>query len=66
MLGFFGTALTTDIRVDQDEIAEARWFSRDEVTDLTATGELVLPPNVSISRWLLESWYGGEIHGTWV
>jgi NAD+ diphosphatase len=66
MLGFFGTALTTDIRVDQDEIAEARWFSRDEVTDLTAAGELVLPPNISISRWLLESWHGGDIHGTWV
>ncbi|MCW2840673.1 MAG: diphosphatase [Aeromicrobium sp.] len=65
MLGFFGTALTTDIRVDQDEIAEARWFTRDEVTDLTASGELLLPPDISISRWLVKSWHGGTIHGTW-
>ncbi len=65
MLGFFGTALSTDIRVDEDEIAEARWFSRDEVTEMTSSSELLLPPNVSISRWLLQQWHGGTIHGKW-
>ncbi len=65
MLGFFGKALAYDIAVDQDEIAEARWFTRDEVTEMTASSELLLPPNVSISRWLLQTWHGGEIHGTW-
>ena len=65
MLGFFGDAVTTDIRVDQDEIAEARWFTRDEVTEMTSSSELLLPPNVSISRWLLQQWHGGTIHGKW-
>jgi NAD+ diphosphatase len=65
MLGFFGTALTYDITVDQNEIAEARWFTREEVTEMTASSELLLPPNVSISRWLLQTWHGGEIHGRW-
>jgi NAD+ diphosphatase len=65
MLGFFGKAITTDIRVDKDEIAEARWFTREEVTEMTASSELLLPPNVSISRWLLQQWHGGEIHGKW-
>jgi NAD+ diphosphatase len=65
MLGFTGRALSNDIRVDQDEIAEAHWFSRDEVTELTASGELLLPPDVSISRWLLNTWHRGTIHGTW-
>jgi NAD+ diphosphatase len=65
MLGFVGRALKTEIRVDQDEIAEARWFSREEVTELTASGELLLPPDVSISRWLVKQWHGGDIHGTW-
>ena len=23
------------------------------------------PPNVSISRWLLQQWHGGTIHGKW-
>lgn len=65
MLGFFGKAVTTDIRVDQDEIAEARWFTREEVTEMTSSSELLLPPNVSISRWLLQQWHGGTIHGRW-
>jgi NAD+ diphosphatase len=65
MLGFFGTALTTDITVDQDEIAEARWFSREEVTEMTASSELFLPPNVSISRWLVAQWHQGTLTGAW-
>ncbi len=60
MLGFFGQALSTDITVDQNEIAEARWFTRDDVTEMTAASELLLPPNVSISRWLLQTWHGGD------
>ena len=65
MLGFFGEALSTDITVDQNEIAEARWFTREEVTEMTASSELLLPPSVSISRWLLQTWHGGTIHGRW-
>jgi len=65
MLGFFGTALNNEITVDHNEIAEARWFTREEVTDMTAASELLLPPNVSISRWLLQAWHGGTIHGKW-
>ena len=65
MLGFFGTAKTTEIHVDGDELEEARWFSRDEITELTASGELILPPSVSISRWLVEEWHGGDIQGHW-
>ena len=65
MLGFHGTALTTDIQVDHAEIAEARWFTRQEITDLTASEDLLLPPIVSISRWLVENWHGGEISGRW-
>ncbi len=65
MLGFFGKALSTDITIDENEIAEARWFTRDEVTEMTASTDLLLPPNVSISRWLLQEWHGGTIHGKW-
>ncbi len=65
MLGFYGTALTHEITVDHTEIAEARWFTRAEITDLTATGDLMLPPILSISRWLVENWHGGEVSGRW-
>ena len=65
MLGFHGTAAKTDISVDGDELAEARWFTRAEITELTASGALMLPPRVSISRWLIEQWHGGEVSGNW-
>ncbi|KAA1398310.1 NAD(+) diphosphatase [Aeromicrobium ginsengisoli] len=65
MLGFFGQALSSDITIDENEIAEARWFTRDDVTQMTAASEMLLPPNVSISRWLLQKWHGGTISGRW-
>lgn len=73
MLGFFGEAASPDITVDHDEIAEARWFTRDEVREGAANGTLVLPPSgVSISTWLIETWLagstatGGAIDPTWL
>lgn len=66
MLGFRAEAGTTDITVDAAEIAEARWFTRDELLAATQADEIVLPPpGVSISRWLVEDWYGGELPGRW-
>lgn len=65
MLGFFGQALTSEITIDANEIAEARWFTRDDVTRMTSSSEMLLPPNASISRWLLQQWHGGTIHGKW-
>jgi len=65
MLGFFGRAASTEIHVDGDEVTSARWFSRGELSLLTTTGEVVLPGGVSISRWLIDTWHGGELTGSW-
>ena len=65
MVGFFAVAQSTDVRVDGEEIAEAAWFSREEITEKTAANELILPGSVSISRWLIDQWHGGEITGRW-
>ncbi|NHC13271.1 NAD(+) diphosphatase [Motilibacter deserti] len=67
MLGFTGRATTTELRVDGDEIAQAVWVSRSELAAATASGEILLPPGVSIARRLIEHWYGGELapDGTW-
>ena len=63
MLGFRAVATSTDIRVDGDELAEARWWTPAElVADLEA-GEVLLPPRVSIARRLIEDWYGAELPG---
>lgn len=65
MVGFFGEAKTHEVRVDGAEIEDARWFTRDEVTDLSKDGGLGLPGTLSISRWLIEEWHGGLIAGAW-
>lgn len=65
MLGFVGRAVTTEIRVDEHEIEDARWFTRAEMQAEAEAGTLVLPGGVSISRSLVEDWYGGALPGQW-
>jgi NAD+ diphosphatase len=62
MLGYRAHAAgDLTIRVDADEISEARWYSRDELIRALEAGELALPPAVSIARRIIEAWYGGEL-----
>jgi len=66
MLGFRARATgSLEIKVDSDEIAEARWFSRAELRASIASGEIRLPPPVSIAHRIIESWYGTELEGAW-
>ncbi len=66
MLGFRAEATGgLDIRVDADEIAEARWYSRDDLRAAIANVELLLPPPVSIAHRIIESWYGSDLPGRW-
>jgi NAD+ diphosphatase len=65
MVGFFARATTTEINVDGAEIEDARWFSREEMKEQAEAGTLVLPGGISISRSLVEAWYGGALPGQW-
>jgi NAD+ diphosphatase len=65
MLGFRGRAVTREIRVDGSEIQDARWFTRADMKTEAEAGSLVLPGGVSISRSLVEDWYGGPLPGSW-
>jgi len=65
MLGFVARAASTDIRVDAVEIEDARWFTRAQMREEAEAGRLVLPGGVSISRSLIEDWYGGPLPGQW-
>ncbi len=55
MLGFHADGMSEEIVLQDDEIRDARWFSRAEVR---AHGELGfgLPPHDSIARRLIEDW----------
>jgi NAD+ diphosphatase len=65
MIGFRGRAESREIAVDGHEIQDARWFTRAEMKREAEAGRLVLPGGVSISRSLVEEWYGGPLPGSW-
>jgi len=66
MLGFRADAPAGQaIAVDHDELAEAYWFSRDELLAAIEAREIALPPPVSIARHIIESWFGGPLPSTW-
>jgi NAD+ diphosphatase len=43
------------------EIAEASWFSREDLAIALAQGEVQLPGHASIGRALIEDWYGSPL-----
>ena len=49
------------IAVDEDEIGEARWFTRAELRAAIDAGDLGIAPTSSIARRLIEYWYGEEL-----
>jgi NAD+ diphosphatase len=62
MLGYEARAAGgQQIKVDEEEIGEARWFSRAELRAAIDTGELGLAPTSSIARRMIEYWYGEEL-----
>ncbi len=61
MVGFHAHASTSEIKIDPEEIAEARWLSRDELIDCGKRGEILMPGTISIARWLIERWFGATL-----
>jgi NAD+ diphosphatase len=65
MLGFRARAHgQQEITVDQEEIAEARFYSREDLRAAVPAREVLLPPPVSIAHRIIESWYGSPLPGT--
>lgn len=48
MIGFEATYASGDIRIDEDEIADAAWFRPDDLP--------TVPPGLSIARTLIDAW----------
>ncbi|HEY3292889.1 MAG TPA: NAD(+) diphosphatase [Candidatus Nanopelagicaceae bacterium] len=54
-------ATTSDVsmaRPDGEEIVEIRWFTRESMKEAVTSGEISLPPRISVSRRMIEYWYG--------
>jgi NAD+ diphosphatase len=43
------------------EIADVRWYTRDTMAADIGSGRLHVAPSISISRRLIEHWYGGPL-----
>lgn len=61
MLGFTATTADTEATPDGVEVTRARWFSREELQQAVASGEITISSRLSIARALIEHWYGGVI-----
>ncbi|XP_032434297.1 NAD-capped RNA hydrolase NUDT12 [Xiphophorus hellerii] len=59
MIGCLAVAVSTDIKVDEKEIEEARWFPRQQVIDSLFRGDrsvFVIPPRQTIAHQLVRHW----------
>jgi NAD+ diphosphatase len=52
MIGFRARYIGGDIQCDPTEIADAKWFRRNELPNV--------PPHVSIARHIINQWLAGE------
>ncbi|NNF60852.1 MAG: NAD(+) diphosphatase [Gammaproteobacteria bacterium] len=63
MLGFRAVARTTDITLNDNELQDACWFSRDDISDGLKSGKLRVPPPLSISSRLIAHWFDDDQPG---
>ena len=65
MLGVEAIATTTEIQCDPDEIADAKWFTRDELKGFGNWGDETpgnkLPRPDSIARFLIDRWLASDV-----
>lgn len=57
MVGFTAEASNRSLKVNYDEMEDARWFTREEIAAGLRDGSFRLPSQVSISYRLIRDWY---------
>jgi NAD+ diphosphatase len=66
MMGFLTGALTEEITVNAEELAEARWFSREEIREMMAPAaagaddpaQVSVPSPIAITHHICRRWCG--------
>jgi NAD+ diphosphatase len=61
MVGFTARTTSSDLRLQESEIAEARWFTRDEYREILAAGHVSASTRLSIARRIIERWLGQDL-----
>lgn len=53
MIGYHAIATSEHIKLNDKELAQARWVSRDDIV----AGDVILPPPMSVAYRLIEAWF---------
>jgi len=64
MIGLIGMAESRELKIDYDELEDARWFHRDEVALMLARehpDELIAPPALAIAHHLIKAFVQSEV-----
>ncbi|MEO7235280.1 MAG: NAD(+) diphosphatase [Lapillicoccus sp.] len=61
MIGFTARATSTTLHPDEVEMAEARWFTREEYVKALRENEIRTPSGISIAQRLIEHWLGARV-----
>jgi NAD+ diphosphatase len=61
MVGFSARALAPQLHLDNHEIVEAMWVTREELSEMVSAKRFGISPTVSIARRMIEHWYGGPV-----
>lgn len=64
MVGYTCVADDPALTLDPHEVAEARWFGREEFCSALASGQILAPSGISIARRLIERWLGQPVPDT--
>ncbi|XP_072453385.1 NAD-capped RNA hydrolase NUDT12 isoform X2 [Notamacropus eugenii] len=59
MIGCLAVAMSTEIKVDKNEIDDARWFTKEQVMDVLTKGNqqsFFVPPSRAIAHQLIKHW----------
>lgn len=56
MVGFHAIALDTSFAIDEIEVEQAQWFSREEMSGALADGSLLMPGESSIAYRIITAW----------
>ena len=60
MLGFMAEAKMQEVKVDGEELEDARWFGYEEFRDAIKAQKVMVPPPVSIAYRLVEHWFDAQ------
>lgn len=59
MIAYEATITNPDsVKADGEEIEEIIWLTRKELHEKTSSGDLLLPPIISVARAMINAWYG--------